>query len=331
MASTRKVGVAVCGMGKIGSVHLNHVVRNPRTSVKWLVEEDLERAVHLKNEFYMDDSVQIVNASKLNKVLEDKTTAVTTAEEYSFSAFKNIIQICNIVERIHLLFIFYFQDIFLQFFIHICRHFDPSIRDICKRVKAGELGEVKSIKTTSRDHLPPPISNLKTSGGIFFDSATHDMDLICWILGESPSTLYCQAHAFNPEIAAIDDFDQIGIMMKFPGGAIAHIDINRQALYGYDQRLEVFGSNGMLESKNMYPTSVHYHSKYGHSLGHIEDSFTARYKESYRLEFEHFLNVYQGIESTLDVSEEDCIRVTRLSECCRESLQSGKPIQFKMS
>ncbi|XP_033121966.1 myo-inositol 2-dehydrogenase-like, partial [Anneissia japonica] len=119
------------------------------------------------------------------------------------------------------------------------------------------------------------------------------MDMICWIMGEAPSTIICQAHSFIPEIGALNDVDQVGIMMKFPSGAIAQVDLNRNAFYGYDQRLEIFGSKGMLETKNEHQTLVNMHGVNGVGSGCIKRSFPTRYKDSYILEFEHFLNVFK--------------------------------------
>lgn len=79
-------------------------------------------------------------------------------------------------------------------------------------------------------------------GGIFVDSCCHDIDLICWILGEAPVSVYAVGHAFNEEIEKAGDCDQVMIVMTFPGGVTASIDMNRKAVYGYDQRLEVSGN-----------------------------------------------------------------------------------------
>ena len=122
------------------------------------------------------------------------------------------------------------------------RRFDSGMSSLQCQVKEGKIGTLFHIKTTSRDSPFPTIAYLKTSKGIFRDCAIHDIDLVCWIVGEKPCSVFAQASAFNPEIAAIGDVDTAVIVLKFPSGVLASIDVNRHSQYGYDQRLEVLNS-----------------------------------------------------------------------------------------
>src|SRR6185437_15970743 len=98
------------------------------------------------------------------------------------------------------------------------RRFDPSIRQVRDRVAAGEIGQIQVVKTCSRDSPRPPVEYLKISGGIFHDCASHDIDLICWIVGEYPTRISVQASTFLPDVKPLDDFDTVVIAMKFPSG-----------------------------------------------------------------------------------------------------------------
>ena len=119
------------------------------------------------------------------------------------------------------------------------RRFDPGFKRVYKQVREGKVGKVHMIKTTSRDYPPPPMEYLRQSSGMFHDCAVHDLDVVCWILGETPVEVYAQGTAQHPEIAAMNDVDTIAIVLKFPSGTLATIDLSRHSSYGYDQRLEV--------------------------------------------------------------------------------------------
>ncbi len=175
-----------------------------------------------------------------------------------------------------------------------CRRFDPALKHLKKRVKAGDCGKVHVVKTCARDHPLPPLSYLKISGGpkyqntafcrvsfisawmteailhltqiigenswlwfspkggLFHDCAVHDIDLVCWILGEYPNSVFAQGHAHNKDIREMGDVDTTLIQLAFPSGALASIDLSRNANYGYDQRCEVRRTSPPLhEKKNL--------------------------------------------------------------------------------
>jgi len=180
------------------------------------------------------------------------------------------------------------------------RRFDPAFSSVKERVRAGELGHVHMIKTTSRDSPLPSLDYLKISGGIFHDCAVHDIDLITWILGEYPTEVFTAANSVFPEIGAIQDWDNVAIVMKFPSKTLAQIDLCRFAVYGYDQRLEVFGPKGMLHVNNETPNKSVYSGKSGSSEVPMYYSFPSRHADGYVRELEHFLDVVQGKVATTD-------------------------------
>ena len=207
------------------------------------------------------------------------------------------------------------------------RRFDPTIASVANSVRKGDIGKVHIIKTTSRDGHPPSAEYIKISGGMFYDSCIHDVDLICWIMGETPLSVYCVAHAFNSEIGALNDVDTLGVVMKFPSGAIGQIDMSRHAVYGYDQRVEVFGSGGMLSSDNVSAFSSHLFNSRGCSEPPLKESFPQRYAESYNLEMHHFINTIKKKEA-LSVSKDDVLRSCHVVEAIEKSFRSGNPVSL---
>ena len=207
------------------------------------------------------------------------------------------------------------------------RRFDPGMRDIYNRAKAGELGQLQMAKLTSRDYPLPSIEYLRNSKGMYTDTAVHNIDMLTWICGERPLTVYTTAHAFVDEIGAINDVDTLAICLKFPSGIIGLIDVSRFACFGYDQRLEVFGSKGMLTQHNNRPTNVEYANDKGTTIGRIYDSFTDRFADSYVKALDHFIDVVQG-KCALEITKESTLLVSEIVVACEKSLATGQAVML---
>ncbi len=134
------------------------------------------------------------------------------------------------------------------------RRFDPSAQEIKRQIDAGTIGEVRQVIITSRDPAPPTATYLATSGGIFRDMTIHDFDMARFFLGEEPVEVMAMASALTePQMSEAGDFDTMMILMRTASGKQCHINCYRKAVYGYDQRFEVFGSDGMLKNDNLRP------------------------------------------------------------------------------
>ena len=112
-------------------------------------------------------------------------------------------------------------------------------------LQAGKIGGVRMVRSSSRDNPEPPLAYLKISGGIFHDMLCHDFDMLHFLTGEVPESVYSVAHTHNPEIGKMDDADTVIVTMKSSSGLLATVDTSRISAYGYDQRIEVFGEKGM--------------------------------------------------------------------------------------
>lgn len=207
------------------------------------------------------------------------------------------------------------------------RRFDPQLRDLHK--KRGVIGQVQSIKTCSRDSPRPPMEYIKISGGMFHDCAVHDLDLIRWMIGEEPVTVYTAAHAHIPEIAALGDVDTVYIVLKFSSGVIAHVDLSRDCKYGYHQTCELFGENGSLMSDNPLKSAVHFAGVEGIVNDVIKHSFKQRYAEAYQEEIAHFAALLTGQSKKCLVSACDTLRATFLAQAAEDSWKAGKVIDLK--
>ncbi|XP_014674726.1 PREDICTED: uncharacterized oxidoreductase YrbE-like [Priapulus caudatus] len=215
----------------------------------------------------------------------------------------------------------------LHLFCAFQRRFDPSFVDVKKAVGEGRVGTVHVVKSCSRDNPLPPIDFLRTSGGIFHDCAVHDIDIVCWMLGEWPESVVAVAHTHLASIAELDDSDTVAITMKFPSGVIAVIDLSRHGVYGYDQRVEVFGTDGMMVADNQRPTSCSISDRQGTLSAPFQYTFLQRYETAYKVELEHFLRVLAGQE-TMTVTSETTRMVCRVATACETSSRQQRLVKL---
>ena len=137
------------------------------------------------------------------------------------------------------------------------RRFDPSFQRVRDLVAAGGVGTPHLLRITSRDPSPPPIAYVKVSGGIFLDMMIHDFDMARYQMGREVTEVFAAGGVLvDPEIGKAGDVDTAVVTLRFEGGAMGTIDNSRKSVYGYDQRVEVFGSGGMAEAGNAYPNTV---------------------------------------------------------------------------
>jgi myo-inositol 2-dehydrogenase/D-chiro-inositol 1-dehydrogenase len=215
-------------------------------------------------------------------------------------------------------------------FLAFNRRFDPGHAALKKAIDAGEIGSLEQLTITSRDPAPPPLEYIPNSGGLFRDMMIHDFDMARWILGEEPVSIYsCGSCLVDPEIGKLGDIDTACVTMVTPSGKQAMILNSRRAVYGYDQRIEAFGSAGMVISDNPRATAVQRYSSA--SFGAPDRIFTFymdRYGDSYRREIETFLGgVAAGTPPP--VSAIDGLRTVYLAEAAGVSLRLRRAIELK--
>ncbi|CAH1775979.1 unnamed protein product [Owenia fusiformis] len=314
---------------------------NYRVDLMYVVDLEVERTKEVMSQ-YNQETVQVVSPSQAHIVYADKSVSAVVVcsptyahEEIVKDALKNEKAVfCEkpIAESEEGTASCYDEAkrAGKPLFCSFNRRYDPALQSIYREVKAGKIGQVQTIKTCARDCPLPPIAYLKTSGGIFHDCAVHDIDLVCWILEEYPCSVFAMAHAHVPEIAAMGDVDSVAIMMKFPSGAIATIDLSRNAKYGYDQRIEAFGDKGMIASENQQPDNVQFSGNDGKLSTPIQHSFPTRYRESYINALQHFLNVLQGKEE-LAITKTSTLKCNKVATACEESYKTGVSIQLNLN
>jgi len=209
------------------------------------------------------------------------------------------------------------------------RRFDPGFSEIHQRLRAGEIGELHQLLITSRDPGLAPMNYLKHSGGIFRDMAIHDFDLARWILGEEPVEVFASgSRLFAPELEALGDYDTVMVQLRTASGKQCQINCSRQAVYGYDQRIEAFGAGGMLLNDNQRETSVRrYGAQETEVRGPLLNFFMQRYTDAYHLEMAAFIRaVKQG--GDVPVNIHDGCAALALADAAQLSADTRQVVQL---
>jgi myo-inositol 2-dehydrogenase/D-chiro-inositol 1-dehydrogenase len=191
------------------------------------------------------------------------------------------------------------------------------------------VGDVHIVKITSRDPAPPPIEYVKVSGGIFLDMTIHDFDMARYLSVSEVEEVYAQgAVLIDPAIGQAGDVDTAIITLKFKNGAMGVIDNSRQAVYGYDQRVEVFGSQGNVEVKNDFPDSARLSTAEGVIGSKPQYFFLERYKMSYVEELKAFVDAVAH-DSEPPVTGNDGLQPVLIGVAALTSLTEKRPVKIE--
>lgn len=175
------------------------------------------------------------------------------------------------------------------------RRFDPNFRRAREAVVRGEIGTPHQIHIVSRDPAPPPIEYVRRSGGLFMDMTIHDFDMALFLAGVPITEVYASGGVrVDPAIGEAGDLDTAVIVLKFENGILGVIENSRQAAFGYDQRLEVFGSGGSVRVDNNYPNTAILSGSERVQRDLPLRFFMERYTESYLAEMRAFLQAVRS-------------------------------------
>ena len=207
------------------------------------------------------------------------------------------------------------------------RRFDPNFAAVQQQVASGALGAPHIIRITSRDPAPPPAEYVAGSGGMFLDMTIHDFDMARFLSGSEVSEVHAYGTVLvDPEIGKAGDIDTAVISLKFANGALGIIENSRKAVYGYDQRVEVFGAKGVAMADNNTPTSMIVLNESGTIRDKPLYFFLERYKTAFVSEMQAFVDAIREDKPTL-VSGKDGLVPVLIAMAAKESLKTGKPVQ----
>ncbi|MHA1791297.1 MAG: inositol 2-dehydrogenase [Promethearchaeota archaeon] len=209
------------------------------------------------------------------------------------------------------------------------RRFDHNFKRVRDAVTSGDIGTPHLVKITSRDPAPPPIDYIKVSGGLFFDMTIHDWDMARFIIGDEVDEVFAKGNVLiDPEIGNAGDIDTAVAVLKFKNGALGVIDNSRQAVYGYDQRVEIFGSKGAAIADNDSTNSVKIFSDSITKMDTIPYFFLERYLNSYVNEMKTFTSCIRENKMP-PVSGIDGLNAVLIAFAAQKSLKENRPIKIE--
>ncbi len=208
------------------------------------------------------------------------------------------------------------------------RRFDPNFRKVRAAIADGTIGDLHILRITSRDPAPPPIAYVKVSGGIFLDMAIHDFDMARFLTGSEVEEVYTAAAVrVDPAIGELGDVDTAVIMLKFANGVIGTIDNSRRAVYGYDQRVEAFGSEGMIRVLNNKPNTSILSDAAGVHAEKPLFFFLERYMDAYEEEMRQFVTAVRE-DKPVPVGGLDGRHPVIIALAAKRSLDENRPVRL---
>ena len=295
-----KINLAILGLGRIGKIHAENIISLNECNLKIIIDpisdsDNNFTDLGIKQSKHFDDllnendidGVIICSPSKYHvsqiKSLSDLTKNIFCEKPLGLS-IEEILDVKSLVAKKS-----------LNLHIGFNRRYDPDFSELKRQISNGEIGDLHMIKITSRDPAPPPISYIKKSGGIFLDMTIHDFDMVKYLSGSEISGLYVKGGCFvDPEIEKAKDVDTAIINMSLKNGVLATINNSRQAVYGYDQRIEVLGSKGVLKVENKLLNKVVKGTREGFISSNPQNFFIDRYEQSYKKELMNFVQSIRG-------------------------------------
>jgi myo-inositol 2-dehydrogenase/D-chiro-inositol 1-dehydrogenase len=321
----------ILGAGRIGKVHARTVADSGRAQVAFVADAIPEAASSLARSVGAQvSSIEAIMASDVEAILICTPTD-THADiiEQAARAGKAILcekPVSLSVERIEAC-LPVVEKAGVPLMIGFNRRFDPNFASLEKRLRGGEVGDVEIVTIVSRDPAPPPVSYIERSGGLFRDMMIHDFDMARFLVGEDFVTVHALGGALvDKAIGVAGDVDTASVQMQTASGKIAVITNSRRATYGYDQRVEVHGSKGMLRAGNVHMTTLERADGAGFTQDVIQNFFIDRYVAAYAAEVNSFIDAMtKGTKPT--PSGYDGLQAQKLAEAATTSRQTGLAVK----
>lgn len=335
MSTPKVIRVGVLGAGRIGKIHAaNIATRIPGAVVEAIADPNFAFAKELAEKLHVakvyDDHRKVMEDPAIDAVAICSSTA--THAQFMIEAAqggKHIFcekPVDHTLEKIDAA-IAAVNKAGVKCQIGFNRRFDPNFKRIREYVSSGKIGDLHILRITSRDPAPPPAEYVKGSGGMFLDMTIHDFDMARYLSGSEVVEVYAAAGVLvDPAIGQAGDVDTAVITLKFANGAIGTIDNSRKAVYGYDQRAEVFGSGGMAASANNTPNAAVYSGAEGVCSEKPLYFFLERYMDSFIAEMHDFIEAVREDKPT-PVTALDGRKPVVIAMAARKSMLENRPVK----
>ena len=321
--------VAIFGAGRIGQIHARNAAAQPELTLKYVVDPHRAAADALARQTAAevvdvdaalgDGSVSgVIIASATNAHL-DQALSAAAAGKAIFCEKPLDLDLARARSAAA-------QLSRARMLVGFNRRFDPHFAVLKARIESQAIGTLESLNIVSHDPAPPPISYIRTSGGLFKDMAIHDFDMARWLLGEEPVEVFASASCLiDPAIAAAGDVDTARTLLRTETGRLCVISNTRRSGYGYDQRIEAYGSAGTVRADNVLLSTVSTGTERGVASDALQNFFLDRYAEAYRREMRHFVDILRD-GATPVAGYRDGVASLVLAEAAALSVKRNAPI-----
>ena len=332
-----KLKIGVIGAGRIGKVHTETIARSIiDAEVFAIADKNISEAEQLALRYRVktttSDYRDILNNKEIDAVLICSPT--NTHAQYIIEAAqagKHIfcekpvdLELPTIKKAIDIV-----EECGVKLMLGFNRRFDSNFMKIKQMVDEGKIGDPHILKITSRDPAPPPIEYVSVSGGMFLDMTIHDFDMARFIVGSEVKEVSAIADVMVDEkIGDAGDVDTAIITLRFENGAMGVIDNSRKAVYGYDQRVEIFGSKGMIKVDNNAPDNHNYYSESGVHASLPLNFFMDRYIEAYSSEIKEFCSSILE-DKPVSVGGKDGLLSVAIGMAAKKSLEEKRSVRIE--
>ncbi len=323
----------VIGAGRIGKVHAATIAANPKAKLVYIADAAPAAAQALASQYgaKVASVDEILQSKQIAAVLIGSPTAFH-AEQIQAASNHGKAIMCEKPVSLSVAMIEKTLKVVEKnkstLMVGFNRRFDPNFAELQSRVRAGAIGTVEMVTVISRDPNPPPAEYVKGSGGIFRDMMIHDFDMARFLIGEEFVSVSAVGSALvDKAIGIAGDCDTAAVQMQTKSGKIAVITNSRRATYGYDQRMEVHGSKGMLSARNVNITTVELHNDKGTQADPIQNFFLERYSAAYAIELNTFIQAVEKGDRHPTPSGYDGLQAQKLADAATKSWQTGKSVK----
>ena len=320
------------GVGRIGKIHLKNLLRFPGVNVVAVADTHYpadEFKKDFKDVFFSSNPEEVLALPAVEAVLICTPTSSHAAMiELALQSGKHIFcekPVDLSLERTKAL-VDMANKSSIKLMLGFNRRFDPDFLQARKSIQAGRIGDIQIVKITGRDPGLPPLYYIKNSGGLFMDMAIHDFDMARYMMGKEVKEVYSRGLVLvDKQVGEVGDIDTALTTLIFEDDTYAVIDNSRKAIYGYDQRLEVFGNKGMIQvENNQHNRNVVFDAE-GIHLSLPLDFFMDRYAASYLNEIQYFIDAISKNEP-IPVSGDDGLKATIIAVAAKKSVLEGRPV-----
>ena len=325
------VKLALLGAGRIGNIHGRNVLLNPEAQLVALYDPYQANADSLSEalgclqmtaeQIFADPTIDGVLVCSATDTHADLIEQAVTSGKHVFCEKPIDLSLPRVQEVVAKV-----KASKIISMLAFNRRFDPNFALMQQRIAAGEIGEVEMVSIISKDPSPPPVEYINVSGGLFRDMTIHDFDMARFLLGEEIVEVSAQASCLvDCAIGEAGDVDTALVMLRTKSGKLAQISNSRRASFGYDQRLEVHGSLGMLTATNVNEHTLTSYTQAGVTHAKPLHFFLERYEQAYRSELAGFISVLNGADVVLPTMDDGC-QALRLAEAAILSVQQGRSV-----